>query len=260
MRISQAAARAGLSPRQIRYYAERGVLPEADRGCGRQREFNDRDVRRLGMLRTLLTADVPLSVITRVLNGLATERDRSQVEDQLERRAVANRGTLAELSTGPVCRPIEQPDISLMFDVYVLRTRMGAAFTVALAEADLTASEYALLSLLEDLRARTVSELARLLGGSSASLSRQLAELDRRGWVRRSTDRTRRRRTVFALTREGHERFRAAVPLAAQLAADLDGRLRERGADPAIVRTVLQTLSAALASAHETSERDHPQS
>jgi hypothetical protein len=39
-----------------------------------------------------------------------------------------------------------------MFDIFVLRTRMGTAPPAVQAEASLTATEYALLSLIDDAR------------------------------------------------------------------------------------------------------------
>ena len=124
---------------------------------------------------------------------------------------------------------------------------MGAALTAALAEVALTATEYALLSLVDEARARTATELAQLVGVAPTTLGRQLAELVRRGWITRSRASGQRGRTVLALTPDGERRFREAIPRAARLATELNGGLREHGTDPEDARALLQTISAILA-------------
>lgn len=246
MRIAQAAALSGLSPRQIRYYQALGVLTWDGRAQGKHREFSDRDVQRLRTLKTLLAADVPAAVAARVLEGASTVAERTQIERQLDRHLVAAQQTRAAIATtGPRQETAGQPDISLMFDIFILRTRMGAVLTAALAEVGVTASEYALLSLLREPGAGTAGELAAQLGIAPAALGRQLADLVRRDWILRRAG-SGRRRLTFALTPTGEQRFAAALPLAARVAADLDHGLRRRTTDPGDARTLLQTLSAVL--------------
>lgn len=247
MRIAQAAALCGLSPRQIRYYQAIGVLTEGDRAQGRHREFTDRDVRRLRVLKTLLAADAPPALAVRVLDGALTVPERTEVERLLDLQLAADRETRISIAATDREELVAgQPDISLMFDIFVLRTRMGAVLTEALTDVGLTATEYALLSLLRESPSRTAAELARLLGIAPTTLGRQLAELVRRGWMSRSADRRDRRRIVVSLTRKGDLRFQAALPHAARVAADLDRGLRQRSTDPDHARALLQTLSAAL--------------
>jgi DNA-binding transcriptional MerR regulator/DNA-binding HxlR family transcriptional regulator len=251
VRIARAAALSGLSPRQIRYYQELGVLAEGGRARGQHREFTDRDVRRLRMLKTLLAADLAPALAARVGDGTLTVGERAQVERLLDRHLVAVQQTRAGLATaGPVEPTADHPDISLMFDIYVLRSRMGASLTAALAEAGVTSSEYALLSLLQGAGPSTAGEMAARLGVSTAALGRQLAELVRRDWALRRAGPG--RRVTFALTPIGEQRFDAALPLAAGVARQLDQGLRERGTDPDVARAVLQTLSATLVALPQT--------
>lgn len=247
VRIAQVAAQSGLSPRQIRYYQELGVLPETERSRGRHRAFTERDGQRLTMFKTLLAADVSPALAARVLDGTLTVAERAHVDRRLDQHILAGQQTRTAVAAASPEEPIAvQPDISLMFDIYVLRSRMGAALTAALAEVGVTSSEYALLSLLQEAGAGTAGELAAQLGIAPATLGRQLAELVRRDWVCRRTD-SGRRRVTFALTPTGDHRFTAALPLAARVARELDRGLRQRGTDPDAARAVLQTLSAALA-------------
>lgn len=246
VRIAQAAALTGLTPRQIRQHQERGVLAQGERVRGRHREFTDDDIRRLTMLRSLLAAGVTPPVAARAIDGRLTVAEQQQVDDRLARQAAGTQQTRAVLAGGRRPDPVTQPDISLMFDIFVLRSRMGTALTAVLAEASLTATEYALLSLIDDARSRTTTELAQLVGIAPAALGRQLTELVRRGWLTRTAEPGRRRRNVLALTPEGDRRFRAAIPHAARLAAELNSGLRRGGTEPEEARAQLQTISVVL--------------
>lgn len=246
MRIAQAAALTGLSPRQIRYHQERGELAGGDRARGRHREFTDRDVRRLTSLRILQAAGVAAPLAARAVDGRLTPQENAEVDQRLEGHSALTHQVRTRLGHGPATAPDGQPDISLMFDIFVLRTRMGEALTRALTEAGVTATEYALLSLLVEAGSRTAAELARLLGTAPTTLGSQLSVLVRRGWVTRSVDPRDRRRVVVTLTRQGAGRFRAALPHAARLATELDRALRAGGTDPGDARALLQTLSATL--------------
>ncbi|GAA3010972.1 MerR family transcriptional regulator [Actinokineospora diospyrosa] len=54
MRIGDAAAAAGTTPRAMRLYEERGLLPPPERTLTGQRLYNDRDVARVRIIRQLL--------------------------------------------------------------------------------------------------------------------------------------------------------------------------------------------------------------
>ncbi|TYB49415.1 MerR family transcriptional regulator [Actinomadura chibensis] len=55
MRISDAAAAAGTTPRALRFYEQRGLLPPPDRTAGGQRRYGPAEVRRVRTIRVLLS-------------------------------------------------------------------------------------------------------------------------------------------------------------------------------------------------------------
>ncbi|MET7370249.1 MerR family transcriptional regulator [Streptomyces sp. NPDC005566] len=55
MRIGDAAAAAGTTPRALRFYEERGLLPPPRRSTTGQREYGPRDVARVRVIRELLS-------------------------------------------------------------------------------------------------------------------------------------------------------------------------------------------------------------
>lgn len=55
MRIGDAAAAAGTTPRALRFYEERGLLPPPSRSATGQRQYGPRDVARVRVIRVLLS-------------------------------------------------------------------------------------------------------------------------------------------------------------------------------------------------------------
>lgn len=55
MRISDAAAAAGTTPRALRFYEEKGILPPPRRTPSGQREYSQEDVDRVLVIRELLS-------------------------------------------------------------------------------------------------------------------------------------------------------------------------------------------------------------
>ncbi|WUH99298.1 MerR family transcriptional regulator [Spirillospora sp. NBC_00431] len=55
MRISDAAAAAGTTPRALRFYEQRGLLPPPSRTAGGQREYGPGEVARVRTIRHLLS-------------------------------------------------------------------------------------------------------------------------------------------------------------------------------------------------------------
>ena len=55
MRIGDAAAAAGTTPRALRFYEERGLLPPPARSASGQREYRPRHVTRVRLIRDLLS-------------------------------------------------------------------------------------------------------------------------------------------------------------------------------------------------------------
>jgi Predicted transcriptional regulators len=54
MRIGDAAAAAGTTPRALRFYEQRGLLPPPRRTASGQREYGPRDIARIRLIRQLL--------------------------------------------------------------------------------------------------------------------------------------------------------------------------------------------------------------
>jgi len=71
MRIGDAAAAAGTTPRALRFYEERGVLPPPPRTVAGQREYGPDDVARARVVRELLT----LGLTVEDLRGVADRID-----------------------------------------------------------------------------------------------------------------------------------------------------------------------------------------
>ncbi|MFC4912774.1 MerR family transcriptional regulator [Actinomadura gamaensis] len=71
MRIGDAAAAAGTTPRALRFYEERGLLPPPERTASGQREYGPRDVERVRAVRDLLA----LGLTVEDLVGIADRLD-----------------------------------------------------------------------------------------------------------------------------------------------------------------------------------------
>ncbi|MFE2428101.1 MerR family transcriptional regulator [Streptomyces sp. NPDC059373] len=69
MRIGQAAAAAGLTPRALRYYEERGLL-ETRRTSAGYREYGPEDVARLRVVRELLEAGLTIADVRAIVPQL----------------------------------------------------------------------------------------------------------------------------------------------------------------------------------------------
>ena len=80
LRIGEAAAQSGVTPRTIRYYEELGLLPRGDRAYGKHRLYTQLDVDRLQELTRL-----------RDLLGLSLEELRSMIVAEDARADVRRR-------------------------------------------------------------------------------------------------------------------------------------------------------------------------
>jgi len=80
LRIGEAAAQSGVTPRTIRYYEELGLLPRGDRAYGKHRLYTQMDVERLQELTRL-----------RDLLGLSLEELRSMIVAEDARADVRRR-------------------------------------------------------------------------------------------------------------------------------------------------------------------------
>lgn len=70
MRIGDAAAAAGTTPRALRFYEQRGLLPPPARTATGQREYTARDVARVRVIRELLSTGLTVADLRRSADRL----------------------------------------------------------------------------------------------------------------------------------------------------------------------------------------------
>lgn len=105
------------------------------------------------------------------------------------------------------------PDLGLLFDLAMADARSGALIRSALREVDLSASEYAVTSVLAESDGLTPSAVAAAIGVPRSTLTTLIAGLERRGLMARSGAADR-RSAHLSLTKVGravHETAVAAV-------------------------------------------------
>ncbi|MGW7056312.1 helix-turn-helix domain-containing protein [Streptomyces sp. NPDC054887] len=66
--IGELAARAGVTVKTVRFYSDRGLLPEAARSAGGHRRYGPEALERLRLIRSLRTLDLPVVDVGRVLD------------------------------------------------------------------------------------------------------------------------------------------------------------------------------------------------
>jgi DNA-binding MarR family transcriptional regulator len=251
MRIGEAASLSGLSARMIRYHEQRGVVRGAQARDGHRR-YTDDDVRRLRRLRALLAANIAPECAERALDADLPDRERRQVRRALELLIAEAQEAHARLDAdAPGYDADDEPPeqrISLMFDTFMMRTRMESVLTAALQPAGIRSGDYAVVSLIAVEGSMTPSTLARLVGVAPSSLAGRVARLVRWGWIRRCPASEDGRSWRLELTPAGREVLQAALPRAHACAQRIDAALHGRGVDPDTVRACLITLSTALRS------------
>ncbi|MCL6289855.1 MerR family transcriptional regulator [Streptomyces sp. 43Y-GA-1] len=72
--IGELAEHAGVSVKTVRFYSDRGLLPEASRSAGGHRRYAPEAVERLAMIRSLRGLDLPVPEVRRILDE-QDERD-----------------------------------------------------------------------------------------------------------------------------------------------------------------------------------------
>lgn len=135
-----------------------------------------------------------------------------------------------------------QPDISLLFDLFVAVSRVRRLIETALAEAPLRGDEYAVYSLLFEKGPMTASEMGRALGMPLTTVLDQLRTMTARKHLRRSPHPRDGRAQHVSLTMAGvtaHRRTNAFwEPMREQLEAALPMPIGQ-------VRQALRALDAA---------------
>ncbi|WP_377270166.1 MerR family transcriptional regulator [Peterkaempfera sp. SMS 1(5)a] len=66
--IGELAERAGVTVKTVRFYSDRGLLPEAGRSSGGHRRYGAEALDRLRLIRSLRTLDLPVSEVGRILD------------------------------------------------------------------------------------------------------------------------------------------------------------------------------------------------
>jgi DNA-binding transcriptional MerR regulator len=74
VRIGELAARAGASPRQVRFYEARGLITSA-RGANNYRDYSDVTLARVQQIRELLQAGLSTQLILAIMPCLESPRD-----------------------------------------------------------------------------------------------------------------------------------------------------------------------------------------
>ncbi|KOU66851.1 MerR family transcriptional regulator [Streptomyces sp. MMG1533] len=71
--IGELAERAGVTVKTVRFYSDRGLLPEASRSGGGHRRYGPEGLERLRLIRSLRALDLPLPEVRRVLEDEGAE-------------------------------------------------------------------------------------------------------------------------------------------------------------------------------------------
>jgi DNA-binding transcriptional MerR regulator len=89
--IGELAEQAGVTVKTVRFYSDRGLLPEAARSSGGHRRYGPGAVERLRLIRSLRTLDLPVPAVGRVLD------QEDALEDVVARQLREVGSRLAEL-------------------------------------------------------------------------------------------------------------------------------------------------------------------
>ncbi|MFD8207881.1 MerR family transcriptional regulator [Streptomyces sp. NPDC059695] len=112
--IGELAARAGVTVKTVRFYSDRGLLPEAGRSSGGHRRYGAEALDRLRFIRSLRALDLPVPEVERVLvDDGADEALEEAVAGRLRdvgSQLVALRWQEASLRLLRDCAPGERPE------------------------------------------------------------------------------------------------------------------------------------------------------
>ncbi|GGO06893.1 hypothetical protein GCM10010116_13730 [Microbispora rosea subsp. aerata] len=123
MRIGEAAAAAGTTPRALRLYEQRGLLPPPARTPSGQREYGPRDVARIRLVRQLLALGLTIEDVARCADRL----------DLLEGDTLPPYGSPGCTGSGVVQRRIAALDAEIA-RLTEVRDRLAASIAVSVAE------------------------------------------------------------------------------------------------------------------------------
>ncbi|MEU8530162.1 MULTISPECIES: MerR family transcriptional regulator [Streptomyces] len=109
--IGELAGRAGVTVKTVRFYSDRGLLPEAGRSAGGHRRYGPEALDRLRLIRSLRTLDLPVPDVGRVLEEQDVLEDviAGQLRE-LGSQLAALRWRDAALRLVRDCAPEERPE------------------------------------------------------------------------------------------------------------------------------------------------------
>ncbi|MBO1417340.1 MerR family transcriptional regulator [Streptomyces sp. FH025] len=115
LNIGELAERAGVTVKTVRFYSDRGLLPEAGRSSGGHRRYGPEALDRLRLIRSLRTLDLPVREVGRLLEqdevlGDALEDAVARQLSDLGSRLTALRWREAALRLLRGCPPEERAD------------------------------------------------------------------------------------------------------------------------------------------------------
>jgi DNA-binding MarR family transcriptional regulator len=120
--------------------------------------------------------------------------------------------------------PFEIATECVAFGVRRASRLVTAFYDHSLAKHGLRSTQFTILNALEALEDVTINELADQLQSDRTTLTRNLARLEKQGWIERKTGTDRRNRHV-TLTRAGRRKLGAAVPAWLQAQTTLTEKL-----------------------------------
>jgi len=137
---------------------------------------------------------------------------------------------------------IPEPEISLLFEVFVAGQRLRRVMESALQGAPLRPEEYAIYSLLFECGPLTASQMARFTGLPLTTVLDHLRAMSERGHLRRSRHPSDGRAQQASLTRLGLEAFKETSRAWQPMVQALEARL---GDDVGAIRSALRQIAAA---------------
>ncbi|MET9407437.1 MerR family transcriptional regulator [Streptomyces sp. NPDC002935] len=109
--IGELAERAGVTVKTVRFYSDRGLLPEGTRSSGGHRRYGPEALDRLHLIRSLRTLDLPVPDVGRVLDEEDTLEDVVAAQlRQIGSRLAALRWQEAALQLLQDCAPEERAE------------------------------------------------------------------------------------------------------------------------------------------------------
>lgn len=172
--------------------------------------------------------------------------DQCPVTAAAARYRLAQHGVVERAELPPPAPVPAEHSISLMFDVFVVANRMGLLLGEALRPLGMSATEYALLSLLVVQGPLTATEVTRLIGMPPSTLTGWVHQLEGGGLLRRRVNPFDRRSRLLDLTPAGRARYDAALPWARAASEALQRNLAAAGESAVMKRAELRRTSTAL--------------